>query len=151
MIVTKPKFNTFFAIGVFLILSYGSAIYLLTSIINSSDTSVWMYVLLVLVLIISFFVTIKMLSSYKKVIIDKNRVDVFSLFGLVKRRLYLKELDHWKEERVKTANGTFKQLEVYFAHKKFFRIANQEHDNYEKTVNFFRKHYRKNETKSDSA
>ncbi|MDF9795893.1 hypothetical protein OKW21_001156 [Catalinimonas alkaloidigena] len=151
MIVTKPKFNTFFAIGVFLILSYGSAIYLLSDIMTSAEVSVWMYVLLVLVLIIAFFVTIKMLASYKKVIIDKNRVDVFSLFGLVRRRLYLKELEHWKEESVKTANGTFKQLEVNFANRKTFRIANQEHDNYEKAVNFFRKHYRKNEMKSDSA
>lgn len=148
MIITKPKFNTFFAIGVFLVLSYGSAFYLLISILQQPDASTWIYLLFMLVGIIAIVITIKMLRSYKKVIIDKNRVDVFSFFGFVRKRLYLKDIEIWKEERVKTANGMFKQLEVNFANKKYFRIANQEHDNYEKAVNFFRKHYKKKETKS---
>ncbi|WPP49513.1 hypothetical protein [Catalinimonas niigatensis] len=149
MIVAKPKINTFFAIGVFLILSYGSAIYLLTDILAASEVSIWMYGLFGFVLIIAFVVTIKMIGSYKKVIIDKNRVDVFSFFGLVKNRLYLKDMEVWREERVKTANGMFKQFEVSFANKKSFRIANQEHDNYEKVASYFRKHYKKNESKLD--
>ncbi len=150
MIVTKPKFNTFFALGAFLVLSYGSAIYLLTDVITAEATPFWMYLLLGFVTIIAFFVTIKMLGSYKKVIIEKNRVNVFSLFGLVKKQLYLKDLETWKEEKVKTANGVFKQLEVSFRNKQHFRIANQEHDNYEKAAGFFRRHYKKYEGKPDS-
>lgn len=150
MIVTKPKFNTFFSIGVFLLLSYGSAIYLLINILSQPDTSFWVYILFGFVSIIAFVVTIKMIGSYKKVIIEKNRVDVYSFFGLVKNRLYLKDIEFWREERVKTANGLFKQFEVRFTNKKSFRIANQEHDNYEKVATYFRKHYKKNENKANA-
>jgi len=149
MIVSKPKFNTFFAIGMFLLLSYGSAVYLFLQIIGSPQASWWVYLLFAMVLIVALIITIKMLSSYKKVILDKRRVDVFSFFGLVKKRLHFKDLQSWKEEQVKTSNGVYKQLEVNFEGKNYFRLANQEHDNYEKVSQFLRRNFKKFESKAE--
>lgn len=150
MIVAKPKFNTFFALGVFLLLVYGVIGYMLYDITSSESVSVWLYILLMLVAGIALTVTIKFVQSYKVIRLEKNRVDILMLFGLIKRRLYLKDLEQWQEERVKTSNGIFKQLTVNFINKGRLRLSNQEHENYDKVVSFFRKSYGKKEIRQRS-
>jgi hypothetical protein len=150
MIVSKPKFNTFFALGIFLVLVYGVIAYMLYDISVSDAVSLWLYILLVLVAGIALTVTIKFIQSYKVIRLEKNRADVHMLFGLIKKRLYFKELEQWQEERVKTSNGIFKQLTVNFINKGRLRLSNQEHDNYDKVIGFFRKTYGKKEIRQRS-
>lgn len=145
MIVAKPKFNTFFALGVFLLLVYGVITYMIYDISSSEIVSVWLYILLMLVAGIAVTVTIKFVSSYKVISLEKNRLDISMLFGLIRKRLYFKDLESWREERVKTSNGIFKQLSANFINKNSISLSNQEHDNYDKVVGFFRKHYGKKE------
>jgi len=148
MIVAKPKFNTFFALGVFLLLVYGIIAYMLYDISTSDAVSVWLYILLVLVIGIAITVSVKFVRSYQVIILEKNRADLHLLFGLIKRRLYFKDLEDWQEEQVKTSNGIFKQLTVNFLNKKSIRLSNQEHNNYEKVTGFLRKQFGKKEIKS---
>ena len=145
MIVAKPKFNTFFALGVFLLLVYGVIAYMIYDIISSEAVSVWLYILLILVAGIALTVSIKFISSYKVIGLEKNRVDISMLFGLIRKRLYFKDLQGWSEERVKTSNGIFKQLSANFINKNSMSLSNQEHDNYDKVVGFFRKYHGKKE------
>ena len=148
MIVAKPKFNTFFALGVFLLLVYGIIAYMLFDISTSDAVSIWLYILLVLVGGIALTVSVKFVRSYQVIILEKNRADLHLLFGLIKRRLYFKDLEDWQEEQVKTSNGIFKQLTVNFINKKSIRLSNQEHNNYEKVIGFLRKQFGKKEIKS---
>lgn len=145
MIVAKPKFNTFFALGVFLLLVYGVIAYMIYDITTSESVSVWLYGLLVLVAGIALTVSIKFVNSYKVISLEKNRADVSLLFGAIKKRLYFKELDYWKEERVRTSNGIFKQFSANFINNSSIKLSNQEHLNYEKVVGFFRKQYGRKE------
>lgn len=150
MIVAKPKFNTFFALGIFLLLVYAVVAYMLYDILTSASVSVWLYILLVLVAGIALTVTLKFIQSYKIIRLEKNRADVHMLFGLIKKRLYFKNLEQWHEEQVKTSNGIFKQLTVNFINKGRLRLSNQEHDNYDKVIGFFRKSYGKKEIRQRS-
>ena len=148
MIVSKPKINTFFALGVFLLLVYGIIAYMLYDISTSDVVSVWLYILLMLVAGIALTVSIKFVRSYQIIILEKNRADLHLLFGLIRRRLYFKDLEDWQEEQVKTSNGIFKQLTVNFINKDSIRLSNQEHNNYEKVIDFLRKQFGKKEIKS---
>ncbi len=145
MIVTKPKINTFFALGVFLLLVYGLIAYMLYDIYHSDAVSVWLYILLILLGGIALTVSIKFINSYQVISLEKNRADVRLLFGLTRKRLYFKDLEQWQEERVKTSNGIFKQFSASFINKGSIKLSNQEHDNYEKVIGFFRKNYGKKE------
>jgi hypothetical protein len=148
MIVSKPKINTFFALGVFLLLVYGIIAYMLYDISTSDVVPVWLYILLMLVAGIALTVSIKFVRSYQIIILEKNRADLHLLFGLIRRRLYFKDLEDWQEEQVKTSNGIFKQLTVNFINKDSIRLSNQEHNNYEKVIGFLRKQFGKKEIKS---
>ncbi len=148
MIVSKPKINTFFALGVFLLLVYGIIAYMLYDISTSDVVPVWLYILLMLVAGIALTVSIKFVRSYQIIILEKNRADLHLLFGLIRRRLYFKDLEDWQEEQVKTSNGIFKQLTVNFINKDSIRLSNQEHNNYEKVIDFLRKQFGKKEIKS---
>ncbi len=148
MIVSKPKINTFFALGVFLLLVYGIIAYMLYDISTSDVVPVWLYILLMLVAGIALTVSIKFVRSYQIIKLEKNRADLHLLFGLIKRRLYFKDLEDWQEEQVKTSNGIFKQLTVNFINKDSIRLSNQEHNNYEKVIGFLRKQFGKKEIKS---
>ncbi|MFP4091809.1 MAG: hypothetical protein ACLFUB_03290 [Cyclobacteriaceae bacterium] len=143
MIVSKPKTNTFFALGMFLLLIYAASIYLLYDILSVEEPSLWLIILFVLLLVIALVVSFKFLNSYQTVRLEKNRIEVRRVFGLSKSRLYFKELQFWKEETVKTSNGVFKQISAVFGNNKKFRLANQENDNYEKIAAHFRKNYAK--------
>jgi hypothetical protein len=145
MIVAKPKFNTFFALGVFLLLVYAVIFYMLYDISTADQVSVWVYILLMLVAGIALTVTFKFFSSYKVIRLEKNRLDIVQLFGLVRKRLYFKDLQDWQEEKVKTSNGLFKQFTAVFQGKDRLNISNQEHENYEKVVAFFKKNHGKKE------
>jgi len=147
MIVAKPKFNTFFALGVFLLLVYSVLVYMLYDIFTSESVSVWLYALLLGVAGIAMSVSVKFVSSYKVIGLEKNRAHMSLLFGLVKKRYYFKDLEAWSEESIKTSNGIFKQLSVNFINKSSIKISNQEHDNYNKVIGFFRKNHGKKEIK----
>jgi len=147
MIVATPKFNTFFALGVFLVLTYGVTVYMLYDWWHSAGTTFWFQLLLLLVIGIAITVTVKFATNYKVVMVDKNRVDVVRMRGLIRRRLYFKDLLEWNEEVVRTSNGVFKQLTAKFINNKRLKLANQEHNQYEKVLTHFRKYHGKKEIK----
>jgi ABC-type transport system involved in multi-copper enzyme maturation permease subunit len=143
MIIAKPKTNTFFALGMFLLLVYAASIYLLYDLLSSQTFSLWLVILLSLLLVISLIVTFKFVNSYQTIVLEKNRVEVRLIFGLSRYRLYFKDLQNWKEEQVKTSGQLFKQLEADFNGRRKLRISNQENDQYEKVVAHFRRYHGK--------
>lgn len=144
MIISKPKAGTLFSIGVFLILAYGVSAYMIYQVVQAQSYAGYQTLLLPLSIGVALGVTIKMIIDYKTIVIEKERVDVKFLLPIHKR-YYLKNLDFWKETKIKTFSTPFKELTLRFENKKAVKLSSQENSNYERIQRYLKKKYPKKE------
>lgn len=141
MIISKPKVSTLFSLSIFLILAYGLSVYLLLRVLGSSNPSFWITIGMGVSVGVALAVTFKVITGYKELHVSKNRIDVYAIFSLFKRRYYFKELLSWEETVIKTATGYFKELTLKFKAGRKVKLTLQENSNYEKVKAFMHRNF----------
>ncbi len=147
MIVSKPRINTLFSMGVFLLIAYGVAAFLLYDILNNDNLSTYQIFLFPIVLGIALGLTIKLIIDYKTITFQKERIDVKHLLSFLSRRYYLKNMSFWRENKVKTFGTVYKELSLQFEKYKKIKLSAQEHENYDRVYRFLKKNYPKKQQK----
>lgn len=139
MIVVKPKVNTLFSLGIFILICLAVAIYNFY-LISISETPKWYHYLLVIVPApIGLGLLFRMLFSYKIVKVGKLKIEILFPVRASKKSYTLRQIKYWKEESVKTANGVFKELEVRFTDNKNLKISLQEYQAYNEMIQYLNK------------
>ncbi|MBL6447309.1 hypothetical protein JMN32_13400 [Fulvivirga sp. 29W222] len=139
MIVAKPKVGTLFSLGLFIAISLAVAIYTASFMIDNSDIAWYQYVIVIILFPLSLGLAAKVIFGYKIIAIGKEKLDITFPTRFKKKSYKIKDIDYWKETQVKTATGTYKELEIQFDDKKQLSLSYQEHTDYPKVVNYLKK------------
>lgn len=139
MITSKPKSVLQFALFSLLAVLYGITFVLMGYVVSGTQ-SLWLYAGVVIAVTLAILFTVKLLMSYKTLIIDKEKITIKYLF-----RTYhfdSKALASWEEIEIKTFNNqVFRQVELIFGKVKV-SFSEQEHTDYEKLLQFLKKRKR---------
>jgi len=139
MIVAKPKVGTLFSLGVFIILSLIGSGYAIGRFFSGEAMLWYHYALAVIFFPIGMGLLFRLLLGYRIVKISKGRFDVNYPSRFSKKTYKINDLDKWKEVEVKTATGTYKEVELHFNDKKKLSFSMQEHTDYPKLKNYLSK------------
>lgn len=143
MIVSKPKVSSLFSLGVFLLISYGTVIFSAVQILTLPYPAFYYYLLLVIIGAISLYVTYKVVTNFKYITVGKEKMEIY--FPLIRKRylISLTSLTSWKETVIKSAAGTYKELEFRFQNNHVIKMTIQENSNYDKIFQYFQKKHSK--------
>lgn len=143
MIISKPKPNTLFSLGVFLAVIYSLLLFIVNSAVESNLFR-WYHIAGIGVLgPIALGVSLKTLFGYKIIKIGDNKVSVYFPLRFSTKVYSLKTLVHWGEITIKTAAAPYHQVELLFENGKKVKIGKQENSNYDKVLNYFKKKHAK--------
>lgn len=141
MIICKPKSAVQTVLFALLAVAYGIT-FLLIGYVAGGGQSVWLYAGVVLSMIFSILFTVKVLTGYKTLSIEKDKIAVKYLFRTYS--FQTKQLSSWEEIEIKTYNNqVFKQIDLIFGQQKV-SFNSQEHTDYDKLIQFLKKNIRKN-------
>lgn len=136
MIVSKPKFNTVFALSLFLVLVFGSFFLLLDSLLKSESFFIIKLILTPITLVIALLVLGKLLAAIKIVKAGNNKLNIFFPISRSRVELPLNEIRGWREDIVKTKQGEFRETKILYGKKKVIKLSNKENSDYEKLVKY---------------
>lgn len=142
MIVSKPKIGTLFSVGVFIALAFGVFIYGMIQ-IQSATSRTWWYVLTYTSGPIGLMVLLKILFSLKTLKISKEKFEVKFPFKFRKYSFGGKEIDHWFHTSIKTYGGLYEELTIKLISGKQLAVSKQENTEYDKTLNYLKKKFKK--------
>lgn len=146
MIISRPKRNTIFALGVSTIIcSFGSLYFMRKVLAEPQET--WRYVVLGILLLCTSILIYKLLFNYKVIKISHDKVHVYYPFRFFKSIQGINELGAWQETVVETNKTQFKQLKLVFNSKGYVKISNQENSDYDKVYKYIKKKAAKKEVK----
>ena len=137
MIVSKPKKQALFAIGVFTLICFGLGGY---NFILISQGSTWFfnYLMAIVFLVIAHVLMLRLLFNYKIISIGNNKIQVWYPLRFHTIRAPLNEMEHWEETIIQTKTGVFKQLEIVFP-TRTIKMSIQENTHYQEAVNYLKK------------
>jgi hypothetical protein len=138
MIVSKPKFNTAFALGTFLFLVFGTFCFLLNSLLTSPDFFVIKLILAPILLVIGLLVMGKFMASLKRVSLGDGKMEVLFLISRMKISMKTDDILGWNEEVIKTKGGEFRELKILYTKKKILKLSNKENTEYDRVVKYLR-------------
>ena len=138
MIVSKPKLNALFAIGLFVLISFSLGFINLNIIIQGGAR--WYNFLIVFTILpLALIILIRQLAGYKIITIDKDTIKVAHPFLLKGFGFKAKEITGWEETVIKTKNGFFRELSIHTETNNLLKLTLQENSNYEKVKDFLQK------------
>ncbi len=138
MIISKPKFNTLFALAVFITASLTIATYGL--IVLLKGTAVWWaYTLAFLFSPVALGLIIKVTWGYKIISLGNQKLEVKFPFRMKKKKYHLKQLASWEESIVKTGSGLFKELTLRFDDGFKMTLSYHENIHYDKIFDYLSK------------
>jgi len=137
MIVSKPKSQALFAIGVFIAICFGLGGYNFILVTNGS-TWFFNYVMAIVFLLLAHIFMIRQMFNYKIISVGNDKIQVWYPLRFRTIRVPLKELVHWEETIIQTKTGVFKQIEITF-HDRTIKMSVQENTFYKEVVNYFKK------------
>ena len=137
MIVSKPKSQALFAIGVFIVICFSLGGYNFMFITNGS-AGLFNYAMAIVFLLLAHVFMIRQMFNYKIISIGNDKIQVWYPLRFRTIRTSLKDLVHWEETIIQTKTGLFKQLEITFP-KKTIKMSLQENTLYKEAVNYFKK------------
>ena len=137
MIIAKPRFNTLFAFGTFLVLSTFVLVLNIRVILEELQITWYRVLIIGLLLPICIYLFYRIFFQYKKISIGNNKFRIdYSLRGI--NRVYeLKQIESWKEEVVKTGkNSQYRELIIKFNNGKTLTMGMQEYTEYKKILDY---------------
>lgn len=139
MIIAKPKIGTLFSLGLFVILSLGLASFTAYHMFNATTIAWYQYLIVIILFPLGLGLAVKVVLGYKIIEIGKERIEVRFPVKFKKESHKLKDIERWKETTVKTATGTYKEVDIRFSDKKQLTLSYQEHTDYPKVVKYLKK------------
>lgn len=137
MIVSKPRYQTLFALGVFLILVFGSFFLLLNSLLKAPEQFFILKIITTpLVLVIGLLVLTKFITAIKVIKVGNNKISIKFLISRSVISLNLSDIKAWHEEIVKTKQGDYRETKILYGHKKIIKLSNKENTEYESIVKY---------------
>ncbi len=110
MIHSKPKPNTLFAVGIFLLLVFAVDIWFLLTLINNPENYfIWKLLLIPTLLVIALIVGSKTYFSSVKIFLGKDRL-TYRYPLQSGKTVKIPEITSWKEEIIKRKTSTFNRL-----------------------------------------
>lgn len=143
MIQSKPKVSTLFSIGVFLIIAYSVFIYAFLEIIERGTYETWLLVLIFTSGPIAVAVTLKTFWGIKFIEISKEKFAIKYPFRFTEKKFIGKDIASWKYDKTKTYGGEYEELTWNTKDGKQYTISKQEHTEYDKTLNYMIKKYKR--------
>jgi hypothetical protein len=137
MIVSKPKSQALFAIGMFVLVCISLGGYNLSLLIKGS-TWFFNYIMATVFLSIAFILVVRQLINYKIISIGKDKIQVWYPLRFSTTRMTNKEMVSWEETIIQTKTGIFKQLEIVFP-TKTIKMSIQENTQYQEAVNYMKR------------
>ncbi|UII32902.1 hypothetical protein LVD17_03540 [Fulvivirga ulvae] len=139
MIVAKPKVGTLFSLGLFIAISLSVAIYTAFLMLASNSIAWYQYAIVIILFPLSLGLAVKVVFGYKIISIGKEKLDITFPTRFKRESYKIKDIDYWKETQVKTATGTYKEVEIQFDDKKQLSLSFQEHTDYPKVIQYLKK------------
>ncbi|HRE65665.1 MAG TPA: hypothetical protein PLM56_18460 [Cyclobacteriaceae bacterium] len=139
MIISKPRSQTLISFILFLLLTF--VVLGLNVMAILQRTYAWYNLLIVGILLpIGLFVLYRIFIRYKVIRAGDNRIEV-TYPVLKKTRAYtIKQVTGWRESIVKTGkNSVFKELEIVFDDHFRLALAQKEHTEYDKLVQYLQR------------
>ncbi|WP_422360156.1 hypothetical protein [Reichenbachiella sp.] len=142
MIVSKPKIGTLFSVGLFIFIAFGIFIYGIVQIQSATDR-LWWYILIYTSGPIGLLVLLKILFSLKTIKISKEKFEAKFPFKFKKISFSGKDIDHWFHTSIKTYGGLYEELTINLSSGKQLVLSKQENTEYDKTLNYLKKKFKK--------
>lgn len=136
MIISKPKTSTLTSIGLFLLLVFGLAGATIISIKNSAVAYWYHYLFLAILLPLGIGLLIKMIISYKVVLIGKGKMHVRYPARFSQKTHRINNIKQWQEVRIKAVSGVYQQLEITFNDNNKLTLSKQEHTFYDQVLSY---------------
>lgn len=149
MIKSTPKYQTVFALSVFLLLLFGSFFLLFHSLLNDPSFFIIKLILTPIVLVIALLILNKLISSVKVIEAGNNQIAVFHPLSRKRIKLLLEQIKGWNEEVVKTKNGDYRETKVLYGNKQILKFSNKENTEYTKLVNYLAQKAKKKQLRSN--
>jgi len=134
MLVSKPKINALFAIGVFAVICLSLSLVNL-NIIFQGGSRWYNYLIVLTVLPMALVIIVRQLINYKVISAGTNSIKVVYPFMKKSFSITLKDLVSREETVIKTKNGHFKELTL-LSDRRRLKLSIQENTNYEKIKNY---------------
>ncbi|MEN8248602.1 MAG: hypothetical protein ABFS32_06695 [Bacteroidota bacterium] len=137
MIVSKPKKQALFSIGVFILISIGLGGYNLILILKGSD---WFfnYIMAIVFLSAGAIFLLRQLLNYKIISIGKDKIQTWHPLRFSTFRVSLNEVVEWEETIIQTKTGVYKQLDIRLSNRTI-KLSVQENTHYQEVVNYLKK------------
>lgn len=145
MIVSRPKRQTIFSLGVFTAVILVGLIYFWKQIITMEEVATWRYIVATLLLISATLLLHKLIFNYKVLKISHDKVHIYYPFRFFKSVQDIKDLGAWQETVIDTSKKKnpekteYKQLKLVFVNKGFVKISNQENSDYDKVYKYVKR------------
>ncbi|GAB3342800.1 hypothetical protein GCM10027429_32830 [Marivirga atlantica] len=148
MIKSGPKYQTVFALSVFLILLFISFFFLLNSLLSNPEFFILKLILTPIVLVIALLILNKLIAGVKTIEAGNNQISVFHPISRKRIKLQIADILGWQEEVVKTKNGDFRETKILYAKKKVIKLSNKENTEYDRLVKYLRQKAKKKEVRN---
>ncbi len=138
MISSKPKSQSVFALSLFLVIILGVTVWIILDLVRYPQAYFLLKIILApILLVIWTFVAVKFYTSLKTIELGDNKIS-FQFPLQTKRTFKISEIQSWKEEKVKTKNNEFKELQIQLANH-LLKVSNREHTSYEEVRKYLAK------------
>ncbi len=143
MIVVRPKINTLFSIGIFLIIVFSLFGVMVNQYISYTQPPLYISLLMAGSGALGFSILLKYLWNLKTISIGKERFEIHYPVRFKNVTHSGKNMVKWSEVKIKTWGGNYSELSVHFDDGKKINLSQQEHTDYDKTINYLIKKYKK--------
>lgn len=137
MIVCKPKSAAIFSVGAFVVICYGILLVMIWQAADRVKQPPYYYPMVIGLAALGLFLTLRLVLGYQTVTANNGVITVKQKFLFRQLRYDLKHLLDWEEIVIKTFNGEYRQLNLYFSVGKL-QISKQEYTDYEKLKAYVR-------------
>lgn len=147
MIVSRPKRQTIFSLGIFTVLILTGLVVSWQQLMRLQEVPTWRYILVGVLIITASLLLHKLIFNYKVIKISHDQVHIYYPFRFFKTVQDIKSLGAWQETVIDTKKSTYKQLKLVFVNKGFVKISNQENSDYDKVYKYIKRKAPKKEVK----
>ena len=147
MIVSRPKRQTIFSLGLFTVIIIAGLFYFAGQLRGMESPATWRYIVIVLLFLTASLLIHKLLFNYKVLKIGDNKFHIYYPFRFFKTVQNVKDLGAWQETIVNTNKTEFRQLKIVFTTKGYVKISNQENSEYNRILKYLKQKAPKKQVK----
>lgn len=147
MIVSRPKRQTIFSLGIFTIVILTGLVYFWQQLLKLEEVPTWRYIVLGLLVLTGSLLLHKLIFNYKVIKISHDKVHIYYPFRFFRTVQDIKDLGAWQQTVIDTKKSEYRQLKLVFVNKGFVKISNQENSDYDKVYKYVKRKAPKKEVK----